>query len=60
MEQKTVISQWCIEVNNPLRSTDWQSLWKFGKDQYTAHQKLVKDLNQINYPIRIRIVPDPD
>ena len=53
MEQTT---QWRFEVNNPLKSTEWQPLWDVDEDQLLASQELRDELNIINAPVQLRIV----
>ena len=53
MEQHTV---WRFEVNNPLRSAEWQPLWEVDEDQLVASQELRDELNRINAPVQLRIV----
>jgi len=60
MEQNPLNKSWRLAINNPNESTDWRPLWKFDEDQYATYQELAKNLNQINAPIQLRIVPDTD
>jgi hypothetical protein len=53
-------SSWRMEVNNPKESSEWRILWIFVEDQCHTYQELADELNQINYPIKARIVPDTD
>lgn len=57
MEQQTL---WRFEVNNPLTSTDWRSLWVVDEDQLEASQELRDELNRINAPVQLRIVRSSD
>jgi hypothetical protein len=47
-----------VEVNNPDQSTRWRFLFEFGNDQHIACQELLDDLNIINAPVQLRIVPN--
>ena len=47
---------WHFEVNNPLMSTEWRSLWEIDDDQLVASKELRDELNKINAPIQLRIV----
>ena len=51
-----------LEVNNPklYGTPDWQALWGFDEDQYTAYQLLIGELNLINAPVQLRIVRHSD
>jgi len=49
---------WRFEVNNPLKSTEWQPLWQIDEDQLVASQELKDELNSINAPVQLRIVRD--
>ena len=49
---------WRLEVNNPQESTGWQLLWKFDTAQRDSYRALTEELNPINAPVQIRIVPD--
>jgi hypothetical protein len=49
---------WRLEVNDPQRAADWRRLWAFGEGQLAAYQELRDELNIINAPIQLRIVPD--
>jgi len=60
MEEKASSGLWRLEVNNPQQSNLWQPLWKFEQEQCATYQELADNLNQINAPIQIRIVPDTD
>jgi len=51
---------WRFEVNNPLTSTDWRPLWGVDEDQLVASQELRDELNRINAPVQLRIVPNSD
>jgi hypothetical protein len=53
MEQ---LAQWHFEVNNPLKSTEWRSLWDVAEDQLVASRELRDELNRINAPVQLRIV----
>jgi hypothetical protein len=58
MEKPTLEKPCRLEVNNPLRTTGWQPLWAFDGDQLAAYQELRDELNKINAPVQLRIVPD--
>jgi hypothetical protein len=53
MEQQP---QWRFEVNNPLRSADWDPLWEVDEEQLVQSQELRDELNRINAPVQLRIV----
>jgi hypothetical protein len=46
-----------VEANNPYQSTKWKFLWEFDEDERVKTQELVDDLNKINAPVQLRIVP---
>jgi hypothetical protein len=48
---------WRLEVNDPHKFTEWRPLWAFGDDQLEATQELVVELNRINAPVLMHIVP---
>lgn len=49
---------WRFEIHNPQTPSDWQPLWQeFAEDQLAAAQELKDELNKINAPVRLRIVP---
>jgi hypothetical protein len=60
MEEPTSEKPWRLEVNDPQRITDWQPLWAFDEDQFTAYQQLRDELNRINAPVLLRIVRNSD
>jgi hypothetical protein len=60
MVQRASGNSWRIEVNDPHRPNKWSPLWKIDANQYLASEELVEQLNRINYPIQVRIAPDPD
>lgn len=47
-----------LGVNNPRVSTDWKPLWGIDGERCEKDQGLADRLNQINVPVRVRIVPD--
>lgn len=58
MEKPTSEMRWPLEVNNPHTKTDWQALWGFNDEQHAQFEELVAELNRINAPVRLRIVPN--
>jgi hypothetical protein len=48
---------WRFEVNNPLTSAEWRPLWEIDGDQLVSSQELRDELNKINAPVQLRIVP---
>ena len=48
---------WRFEVNDPQRFTEWRPLWEFPDEELIASQQLKEDLNRINAPVLLRIVP---
>jgi hypothetical protein len=56
--QKTVGKALCVEANNPDESTIWKFLWEFDEDDWVKTQDLLDDLNIINSPVQLRIVPN--
>lgn len=57
MKQQT---PWRFEVNNPLMSTEWRSLWEVDEDQLVASLELRDELNRMNAPVQLRIVRCPE
>jgi hypothetical protein len=57
MERPTPEKPWRLEVNDPQRATDWRILWVFDEGQLAVYQELRDELNRINAPIQLRIVP---
>jgi hypothetical protein len=47
-----------VEANNPDESTKWKFLWEFDEDSWVKTQSLIDDLNVINAPVQLRIVPN--
>jgi len=47
-----------IEANNPTESTKWKCLWSFDKQDWVKNQELIDELNVINAPVQLRIVPN--
>jgi hypothetical protein len=47
-----------IEANNPNESTKWKFLWAFDEEDRVKNQELVDELNIINAPVQLRIVPN--
>ncbi len=60
MEDRAANKRWRLEVNNPHTKTDWQALWGFDADQQTVYQVLIEELNRINAPVQLRIVPNSE
>jgi hypothetical protein len=60
MVESAAKNSWRIEVNDPYKPNDWRPLWTFNADGYAASEELVRELNRINYPIRVRIASDTD
>ena len=48
---------WRLEVNDPLRFSEWRPLWEFADIELSACQELRDELNKTNAPIILRIVP---
>jgi hypothetical protein len=57
-EQKAEWQALRVEVNNPYETTLWKSLWEFDEDDWVKTQSLIDDLNIINAPVQLRIVPN--
>jgi hypothetical protein len=51
---------WHFEIYNPQRSNEWHPLFEIEADQLAAAEELRKELNKINAPILLRIVPATD
>jgi hypothetical protein len=51
---------WRVEVNNPDESTKWKFLWEFDEKNLIQAQELIDELNIINAPVQLRIVPNTD
>jgi hypothetical protein len=47
-----------VEANNPIESTKWTFLWEFDEEERVKNQGLVDELNVINAPVQLRIVPN--
>jgi hypothetical protein len=47
-----------VECNNPNKSTEWKFLWEFDEEDRVKIQELIDELNLINAPIQLRIVPN--
>jgi hypothetical protein len=47
-----------VEVNNPNESTKWKFLWDFDEENLMQSQELIDELNIINAPVQLRIVPN--
>lgn len=60
MKQGEEKKRWRLEVSNPLRSTDWRTLWQFGEDERVKYEELRDELNRINRPVLLRIVSNSD
>jgi hypothetical protein len=60
MENQADKNLWRLEVKSPLAPIVWQRLWGFNEDQLTAFQGLRDELNRINDPVQLRIVPNSD
>jgi hypothetical protein len=48
----------CVEANNPNESTQWKFLWEFDEEDRVKTQELLDELNIINAPVQLRIVPN--
>jgi len=60
MGEKASGDFWQLEVSDPYKKINWQPIWMFDKDQFSTYQELADMLNQINAPIRVRIVRHAD
>ena len=47
-----------VEYNNPDRSTHWHFLWEFDVNDWVNTQELLDELNIINAPVQLRIIPN--
>jgi hypothetical protein len=47
-----------VECNNPNNSTEWKFLWDFDEEDLVKTQELLYELNIINAPVQLRIVPN--
>jgi hypothetical protein len=47
-----------VEANNPNESTKWTFLWEVDEEDWVKTQELLDELNIINAPIQLRIVPN--
>jgi hypothetical protein len=57
-EQKAEWKALCVEANNPDETTEWKFLWAFDEDKWVQTQDLLDELNKINAPVQLRIVPN--
>jgi hypothetical protein len=48
----------CVEANNPNESIQWTFLWEFDEEDRIKTQELLDELNIINAPVQLRIVPN--
>ena len=61
MEKPTNEKLLRLEIDNPLRSTDWRPLFeRFGENERVAYETLRKQLNRVNGPIPLRMVRNSD
>ena len=60
MDEQAVKKRWRLEVNNPQTRTDWLPLWGFDESQQATYRELIEELNRINAPVQLRIVPNAD
>jgi hypothetical protein len=47
-----------VESNNPAESNQWTFLWELDKDEWVKTQILIDELNILNAPVLLRIVPN--
>ena len=59
-EGSTMNLMWQLKVNDPRQSINWKVLREFSEDQFEVYQELIKELNQINAPVQLRIERKPD
>ena len=61
--------RWRLEANNPDQvlwgwgddsRTRWKVVREFDHNELTAYQELIEELNQINAPVVLRVVPASD
>jgi hypothetical protein len=57
-EQQVERKALCVEANNPDESNLWKFLWEFDETDWVKTQSLLDDLNIINAPVQLRIVPN--
>jgi hypothetical protein len=57
-EQKAEWKALRVEANNPNETTKWKILWQFDEEDWVKTQILIDDLNIINAPVQLRIVPN--
>ena len=58
-EQKAEWKALRVEANNPNESAFiWKFLWQFDEEDWVKTQELLDELNIINAPVQLRIVPN--
>lgn len=58
IEHQTGKKPWRLESYNPLTSDGWRPVWEIEDDQLQAAAELRMELNRINAPVVLRIVPN--
>jgi hypothetical protein len=57
-KQKATRKALRVEVNNPNESTKWKFMWELDEEDLVKTQELLDELNIINVPVQLRIVPN--
>ena len=57
-EQKAEWKALCVEANNPNETARWTFIWEFDEQDWVKTQELLDELNIINAPVQLRIVPN--
>jgi hypothetical protein len=60
MVQKKLNKIWRLEVYDAQKSPEWKALMTFDETDCATYQKLAENLNRINHPVQVRIVPHTD
>jgi hypothetical protein len=51
---------WRFELYDPIRLYEWEPLNEIDEDEIVEAEKLRNELNRINAPLLLRIVPNDD
>jgi hypothetical protein len=47
-----------VEANHPEQSSHWKFLWEVAQEDWIKTQVLIDELNVINAPVLLRIIPN--
>jgi hypothetical protein len=57
-KQRAAPKAFHVEANHPEQSSHWKFLWEVAQEDWIKTQGLIDELNVINAPVLLRLVPN--